>query len=393
MNEKSLNQRLIAIGLIVLVGVFFVVPPKKKLLPGLDIAGGTSLIFEIEEDPGENNPLLAEQMKTLLQRRVDPKGIYDLVWRVVGRNRLEVQMPLPPAENNELKTAFNSSLEALSKADIRASQIEAVAALPAEQRDAEIARLLDDKAAREYVQKTYTGDSQASRLTRLAAQKTEREKDVRRAVKAIEHYNAALAALNQAIATQPAATQAATQPDTQPAADPIIALRTALRDAKDERADALDVLLIDKAFDTTQFQDVLDMDETSRARAARLTEVKDRYPNVEPLIAAAVDRFSDWRSKRVLLEGSADLIRLLRGSGVLEFRILSEPSADNVTKYDRYREQLERYGSRPQKGDTEGWFGIDNPLAFFNVKSIKELNEIEPKTYRGPYVVSKKGND
>ena len=389
MNEKALNQRLILIGLIVLLGIFFVVPPKKKLLPGLDIAGGTSLIFEIEEDKDEHNPLLAEQMKTLLQRRVDPQGVYDLVWRVVGRNRLEVQMPLPPAENNELKSAFNDARKALGDSNLKASQIEAVAAVPAEQRDAEIARLLDDAPAREYVQKTYSGEAQSKRLARLGDWKQERDKDLRRAIATVDRYNAALANVEQALASQPATTQSATQP----ADDPVFELRKTLRDAKDDRADALDVLLAEKAFDMTQFQDVLDMDETSPARAARINEIKERYPHLEPLIASAVERFSAWREKRVLLEGSADLIRLLRGSGVLEFRILAEPSADNVTKFDRYRDQLERYGPRPQRGDGEGWFKIDNPLNFFGVNSIKELNAIEPKTYRGPYVVARKGSD
>jgi SecD/SecF fusion protein len=390
MNEKALNQRLLLIGAIVLLGIFFVVPPKKKLLPGLDIAGGTSLIFEIEEDPGENNPLLAEQMKTLLQRRVDPKGVYDLVWRVVGRNRLEVQMPLPPAENNELKNAFNAAREKLSDAEVKASQVEAVAALPAEQRDAELAKLLDDSAARQYMQTAYSGAEQTRKLARLAEWKADREQDLRRAVAAIDRYNIALAALQQALATQPATSA----PDaSQPAVDPVFELRKTLRDTKDERADALEVLMVEKAFDTTQFQDVLDMDETSRARSARLVEIKDRYPNLEPLIAAATDRFGKWREKRVLLEGSADLTRLLRGSGVLEFRILAEPSSDNATKYDRYREQLDRYGPRPQKGDTEGWFKIDNPIGFFNVKSITELNKLDPKTFRGPYVIAKRGSD
>lgn len=389
MNEKALNQRLLLIGAIVLIGVFFVVPPKKKLLPGLDIAGGTSLIFEIEEEPGENNPLLAEQMKTLLQRRVDPKGVYDLVWRVVGRNRLEVQMPLPPAENNDLKNAFNAAREKLSDAEIKASQIDAVAAMPPEQRDAQIAKLLDDSDAREFIKKTYAGDEQSRKLARLAEWKADREKDLRRAIAAIDRNNSALAALQQALATQPAATQSTSQPDV----DPVFDLRKVLRDAKDERADAFEVLLVEKAFDTTQFQDVLDMDETSRARSARLVEIKDRYPHLEPLIAAAAERFGEWREKRVLLEGSADLIRLLRGSGVLEFRILAEPSSDNVTKYDRYREQLDRYGPRPQKGDTEGWFKIDNPLGFFSVNSINDLNKIDPKTFGGSFVIAKKGSD
>ena len=47
--EKNLNQKLLLIGVVIVVGIVCLYPPSKKLRGGLDIAGGISLIFEIDD--------------------------------------------------------------------------------------------------------------------------------------------------------------------------------------------------------------------------------------------------------------------------------------------------------------------------------------------------------
>ena len=106
MLEKNLGQRLILIAVIVLIGLVFL---QQGLRPGLDIAGGTSLIFELDTSEAEFDPTLAERVKTHLQKRVDPSGVYDLSWRVHGNNRIEVQMPLPPQEAKERQLAYRKA--------------------------------------------------------------------------------------------------------------------------------------------------------------------------------------------------------------------------------------------------------------------------------------------
>src|SRR5688500_15641790 len=62
-----------------------------NLKPGIDIAGGTSLIYEIKEPPGgirSGEQDLAERVATLLKKRVDPTGTRNLVWRPTGNTRL-----------------------------------------------------------------------------------------------------------------------------------------------------------------------------------------------------------------------------------------------------------------------------------------------------------------
>ncbi len=141
MNERSVNRRLLLCGLVLLVGVVLLYPPGQKLRAGLDIAGGTSLIFEIDTTDAGSDPTLAERVKTLLQRRVDPKGVYALVWRVQGRNRLEVQMPLPPKDATARREAYATALKDLLDQEIRRGDIMQALDATGEARQAALGRL------------------------------------------------------------------------------------------------------------------------------------------------------------------------------------------------------------------------------------------------------------
>ena len=90
MWEKTLTQRFILIGAVLLIGIWFIYPPEDKLRGGLDIEGGVSMIFEIEEEEGVSEPYLAEQMKSLLQKRVLPVGrtcLSSMAWYGPGVRR------------------------------------------------------------------------------------------------------------------------------------------------------------------------------------------------------------------------------------------------------------------------------------------------------------------
>src|SRR5258708_3064548 len=56
---------------------------KTNLKPGIDIAGGTSLTYEIKVPSGgakrNSGQTLAEEVAQALKKRVDPNGVYNLV--------------------------------------------------------------------------------------------------------------------------------------------------------------------------------------------------------------------------------------------------------------------------------------------------------------------------
>ena len=201
MWEKTLPQRLILIGVVLLIGIWLITPPSEKLRGGLDIEGGVSMIFEIQEEEGESDPYLAERMKRLLQRRVDPRGVYDLKWRTLGHNRLEVQMPLPPEENKQLREEFITAREALLATNIKRSDLENALRM--------------------------TGDEREDRIRALAVDSAERERLLREAATAHDEYSKARQALQAAeqaedepVAEDEPEAEEGPPADTQPTAQP-----------------------------------------------------------------------------------------------------------------------------------------------------------------------------
>src|SRR5215510_12047627 len=83
---------------------------KQNLKPGIDMVGGTSLLYEIKVPEGgyHGQHTLAEDVMESLKKRVDPDGVRNLIWRPQGENRLEIQMPLSgsSAQSKQRKDEF-----------------------------------------------------------------------------------------------------------------------------------------------------------------------------------------------------------------------------------------------------------------------------------------------
>src|SRR3954465_13837702 len=68
---------------------------KINLKPGIDMVGGTSLLYQIK--PPEGTPAseeLVKQVMSSLRKRIDPDNLYNYVWRPQGNDKLEIQIPL-----------------------------------------------------------------------------------------------------------------------------------------------------------------------------------------------------------------------------------------------------------------------------------------------------------
>jgi SecD/SecF fusion protein len=91
------------IGLIVaatLIGLYCLVPPSKRLKLGIDLSGGTILVYEVER---ENLPpnFNMDELITALKKRADPEGVKEIPIRKIGGNRIEII--LPQASNEEVE--------------------------------------------------------------------------------------------------------------------------------------------------------------------------------------------------------------------------------------------------------------------------------------------------
>src|SRR3954453_15352576 len=97
-----------------------------NLRPGIDMVGGTSLLYEIKSAPGSTtsgDANLAERVMEALKKRVDPQGVRNLIWRPQG-NRLEIQMPLSgrTGDSKAKREAYHQAEGAVDATNIRLNQ-------------------------------------------------------------------------------------------------------------------------------------------------------------------------------------------------------------------------------------------------------------------------------
>ncbi len=413
--EKNVGQRLLIIGLVVLVaGVFL----SQGLRPGQDIAGGTSMIFEIDLASFNKSewPGIAERVKQQLQQRVDPQGVYDLTWRVHGANRIEVQMPLPPKDAKERRAAYQEALDELYSYELTRGDIERALQLAGDARvqalqelagrnaDAALAALDDFKEAQ-----ALSGEDRRQALRELADRIGQaavtalevKDLDTRRAaiekvvgdrldllVDAAERYDAVQEA-RTALERGPevADTQATTAPADQPKTRED--LQEELRDAEELYEDAV-AAVMNTNVNRRRFEEILELEKNSEMRQRSLGEIKAAQADLRTHIEDVVAKFEAWRSGKRALDGPSDLKRLMRGAGRLEFRILPARDPGNPTKFDDERAQLQDGRTKHLENSPYGWFEIDNPLQFFNLDTPAELEEFDYENYH--YVIDKVGD-
>jgi SecD/SecF fusion protein len=322
------------------------VPFSKKigLRPGIDMVGGTSLLYEIKPAEGTvASEDLAQTMMASLKRRVDPDGTRNLVWRPQGATRLEIQMPAAGGskEAEAKQAAFTAARDALEATNVRpADVIDAV-----EQRNgrtrAELAALAGGSSARaalfDQLAKAYDQIDAANKAkdsaARAAAELTYDSLKAR-----IATTNVSLADVNTALS-----------------------LKGADRAARLAR---------------------LKSGEAAGAAAPPAGSPQATQPAASsfPARAAAIEAYAKARDEfekvRGQLDDAADLKRDLRGAGVLEFHVLVHPTD---ALYGEMAERLQRQGPRAVAGDKAAWFPVDDP-ARYEGPTVK-FNEV-------PYVLA-----
>jgi len=80
---------------------------------GIDLEGGTSLIYELRPPSPDAEPPLATEAKRIILGRIDAQGTRGYIVRPVGKRRLEIVLP---GRRTELKVL---SVEALTEADLK----------------------------------------------------------------------------------------------------------------------------------------------------------------------------------------------------------------------------------------------------------------------------------
>ena len=348
MGDKNLWAKLGLIVLLVGMCLAQVYPFNTKTLkPGIDLGGGHSLTFEIDTSgPAGSDPELARKVMDILKQRVDPNGQRNLIWRPIGRNRLEIQMPGGDKEQQALREAFEVARDALQVTNVTEGAVRYALALPPEQRNKEFERMSKVVTSRKVLfEKLIAADEKYKRLS--------------------AEYEAAKPATTQPTTTQATTTQAAT---TQPAGPSPKEIDAAFIERNDTG-----VQIVDTNVNARVVVDLLNLGKKDAVRQEKLAKLRDLNkdnPELLQLLDDLAARHDAWSKEKRPLEDPADLIRLLRGAGVLEFRILAERNQATPDQIDsssptyngeqikKYTDQLGKYGPRPRSGDNFAWFKI-----------------------------------
>ncbi len=337
---QKFTGRVILILTLLLLAVIVLLPPgslfdskvpwksKINLKPGIDMAGGTRLIYEIKatgDQPTAGNELV-EQVMNSLKKRVDPDGVRNLVWRPQSGNRLEIQMPLTGSsdEAKGLRDTYLATQRALDATNLRLGEVRrAIEKNKAEPRQALIKQLAQGSDPLAILM-----DAMASAYDRI--QIAEKDKDFAKQAEAevqYDNFKRQIEKLNLASGD----------------------LESALN-AKEE----------------TQKKRLGELREEFKGFPARIKAIDE--------FAAAYKKYLPVRSQ---LDDAGELKRLLKGSGVLSYHIMVAGQDLDAPLAREMRDRLRPGGKgiAPQANDQMRWFQVDRPEDFTHTNQTVEYND------------------
>ena len=381
---KNLLPKIVVIIVLVVLAAWTLYPPNKTLKPGIDLAGGTSLIYEIDTQELEENEKsgLAQRMITVLQRRIDPANIQNLIWRPQGNTRFEIQMPLSSAEARTKRQDYEKSLNNLLAKNISPAVIMHSVKKPAEERAndfndfaegdpnrlailSELGTTYDERKNLQNKRDQLEAELQSTENTipsaglnlerikenRSVWAKLEQEK-LQDALKEFTNANDKIELLTGYVKTYTEWSSVLKQ-----LTDPESGKNVQYEKAKR----GLDKLNLTE----DQINLILQMPLKSPKRADAIEVLKAKFPDREVEIKNIVAAFYEYRPFRGRLDDPKDLQRMLKGAGILEFRLLptqGHPAVD-AGAIASYIEALKEKGPK---------YASDNKFVWCEIEDIRE---------------------
>lgn len=339
-----------AILCIVVMAIFTgaIFPPEKNLRLGKDLSGGVSLIYSLAIGPGEDAANTIASTIDVLKRRVDPDGLYEISMVAQGRDRIEITMPLPNQRVKDLRAAYEQTLADLGRLALDDREFARLMAMDAEPRTAEIARI------------SAGSDTLGAELNEAAAA-FDTGRDATRAVAAAVTNNAPPEEIN-GLATLKAEADARFNV----VRDRV--LRSALTADMVRQALALSDRKTSLEDDATR-----KMVEIPSPRETALAELRENYPEAGAQLDKVLEAYDRYAGERRTLDDPSDLVRMLRGAGVLTFRITVDPGSH--PEEARLRRELAEKGPANVQSTDARWYKVNSPRTWYN--SVQEYEFLQ----------------
>ncbi len=332
-------------------------PPSERLRGGKDLRGGVTLVYSVQIGPGESASEVMGRLIEVLKRRVDPSNQLDISFVAQGRDRIEVTMPLPNERVKQLRRDVEARLAEISAVELTQADFDLLVRQPPGVREAEI-----DRVSR--------GDAELAGMLREAAQARDTAAAARTELAAAREQGAPPERIRELI---------------QRAGDAEVRL-SEIRDrvlAGVLRPEDLRHALSLSKFEVRKLdRDTDELVTMPSERARALQRIRDAHPDKIARIDAVVAAFEVYENQRKSLDDPADLKRLLRGAGVLEFRIAIDPASPHPEE-QRLRQELQQLGPRNVRPADPPviWAKINRIESWFDSKQQNEMLIANPAAY------------
>jgi len=339
--------RLIAVFVIAILvaAVWAILPPETKLRRGKDLAGGVSLTYAVQIGANEDSKAVLAQLIDQLKKRVDPDGLFEITMAAQGRDRIEISMPLPSPEVKLLRQEFEDSLVALGRGSLSVPRVDALMRSGAAERAAQLETLSAGNAVRrgmlEDAIKAY--DAWQGKLSAYTAETDAAKKDAM-----LLDVSGAQIAFEQA---RDRAVKGSLSADE---------IRRALE------ASAKPRMIVDGK-QTVQLPS---------PREAAITRIRSAHPEAVAQLDEILAKHAAYEAKRTTLDDPQDLVKLLRGAGVLSFRITVRSGAH--PEEARLRTDLRERGPRNSYAADARWYKINQIESWIERKPDAEALAADP---------------
>lgn len=397
---KDLIWKIVLILIVVAASALYVYPPQEKLKLGLDLVGGTSLVYEIDTsglEPQERKGL-AQNMIPILLRRIDPTGVANIVMRPQGDTRIEIQLPMASAETQRRRETYENALLSLDEENINLLHIRQTLNLDSATRQQQFETFArggsDRQAALDALSEIYDLRRQRQEQRDMLAEEMDSLRDQFAGVgldyDSLQHSLIQWVKLegdarrqeieafvkNAVRETDIVIEDALSEKQTEARnlIDDYISLHQRWAPIVDELArpeDGLNARWNDAVrnlqmlnLNIDQIRDVLDMPAASANRKAMIDDLKARFPGRAEKIDAVVAAYDAYNVVGGRLDDPEDLKRMLKGAGVLEFRILPTGEDGNLDELIAYRDALMTKGPKQASDSRYVWCEIENPQAW-----------------------------
>ncbi len=391
MNKNQTWKKVLIVAL-VLIAALSITPLDKKLKPGLDLGGGTSLIYSIDTEGMTADEIkgVSTKMVPILMRRIDPQGMSNIIIKPQGDTRIEIQLPLASKQTREKRQAYQNILDSIESENINLATITRALSKDNATREKIFAKMAggsqEKKTILENLAKAYD-DREAARKLRDKALEEENSISKKLASMHID-VNSLTSKLSDWSKLAPKELEEAVEGFVNPSTDDNKNLSAEQLSSKDmiikyvkaykSWAGIVNKLTanngINAKYDKALSQitklnisiDALVANVETRSGRKYIDQLKAQFPEKAAKIDAFVKAFDEYKPLRGTLDDPEDVKRMLKGAGILEFRILPSVGDGKLTAQmaQNYIEDLKLRGPKLASDGNYVWVAIENPNDF-----------------------------